>query len=141
MQNYFETELSRLEKEILWLKTSAVKSGAVITSQVKTVNFDISLTLVSPTNANGNMRYKLTLDDDAIFNSTLDKYYDNIVQAEGDTRRRTIESFWVSDNIYIITVYAWGDSNDRATLSGGGSVTISGTLTITCTDDFTLEAL
>lgn len=141
MQNYFENELTRLEKEMTWLKTSAVKSGATITSQVKTIQYNIGLELVSSTNANGSQRFILTLNDSAIFNSTLDKYYDNItLDSTGDTRRRTITSYWLNNNTFYIIVYAWGDSNDIATLEGGGSVTISGNLTITCTDDFTLEA-
>lgn len=140
MQNYFENELTRLEKEMTWLKTSTVKSGATITSQVKTIQYNIELELVSSTNANGSQRFILTLNDDAIFNSTLDKYYDDIVNAQLDTRRRVISSYWLSDNTYYISVYAWGDSNDIATLEGGGRVTISGNLTVTCTDDFTLEA-
>lgn len=141
MQNYFESEITRLEKEIRWLKTSAMKSGATITSQVKTINYNIPLSLVSPTNANGSVRFRLQLPDTAIFNPTLDKYYDNITIAQGDTRRRAIETSYLSNNQFVLTVYAYGDSTDIATLEGGGSVTISGNLTVTCTDDFTLEAL
>lgn len=141
MQNYFENEITRMEKEILWLKTSAVKSGTVITSQVKTVDFNIPLDLVTPTNATGTVRYKITLDDNAIFNSSLNVYFDDIVNAHSDTRRRAIETCYLSENVYLIKVSAWGDSDDRDTLSGGGTVTISGKLTVTCTDDFTLEAI
>lgn len=138
MQNYFENEITRMEKEILWLKTSAIKSGSVITSQVKTIDYAIPLELVSEFNATGSIDYKLILDDEAIFNTTLDKYYDDIVGGYDDGRRRAIGENYLGRNEYIITVYAWGDQNDRDILRGGGSVTITGKLTITCTDDFTI---
>lgn len=141
MQNYFENELTRLEKEILWLKTSAIKSGATITSKSQTVNYSIDLALVSSTNANGKTVFKLQVPETAFFNVTLDIYYDDITNAQGDTRRRSVEIGYLSPNTYSVKVLAWGNSSDRSTLSGGGSVTITGKLTVTCTDDFTLEAI
>lgn len=141
MQNYFDNEIAWLEKEVRWLKTSAVKSGTTITSAVKSVNYSISLTLSSPTNANGQQTFLVETSDSALFNASLDIYFDDVAKAKGDTRRRVIEQYYLSDNKYIVNVLAWGDSSDRSTLSGGGAVTIAGRLTVTCTSDFTLEAI
>lgn len=142
MQNYFEREITTIEKELLWLKTSVVKSGAVVTSEVKSVDYNIPLQLASATNATGAANFKLKINDDAIFEPTLDVYYDDItVGPLGNTRRRTVQTFWLTGEEYILNVRAWGDSNDITTLQNGGSVTMSGTLTVTCTDDFTLEAM
>lgn len=141
MQNYFESELTHLEKEMRWLKTSAVKSGATITSAVESVDYSISLNLVSSTNANGKQVFILETEDSAIFTATLDVYYDDITNALGDTRRRTVQPYYLSGNKYALTILAWGNSSDRATLSGGGTVTITGKLTVTCTSNFTLEGV
>lgn len=141
MQNHFDSEIKYLEKELRWVKTAAVKSGAVVTSQVQSVAYSIPLTLVSPTNANGHQIYKLKVNENAIFVPSLDIYYDDIANARGDTRRRAILCYWLEENTYIIWVGAWGNASDRQTLQDGGSVTITGTLKLTCTDAFELEAL
>lgn len=140
MQEYFEHELGMLEKEMRWLKTSNVKSGAAISSMVRKVSYSIALRLASSTNATGSVLYRARVSSEAILNATLDKYYDDIaVGPGGDTRRRAVEMYCIESGEYIIRVSAWGDSNDIVTLTGGGSVTMSGTLAITCTDDFSLE--
>lgn len=142
MQEYFEREITTMEKELRWLKTSVVKSGATVSSIAKSVPYNIPLNLVSSTNANGSALFKLTLREKAVFNPTLDIYYDDITLGPlGDTRRRAVQMYWLNDTQYVLEIGVWGDSNDIATLEGGGSVEMSGTLTVTSTDEFTLEAM
>lgn len=142
MQEYFEQEITAIEKELRWLKTSAVKSGATITSISKSLPYNIPLELTSSTNAAGSARFRLTVDDNANFNATLDKYFDNIVAGPyGDSRRRAVEVSYISSGVYVIRVYARGDSNDISTLERGGQATMGGTLTVCCTDNFVLEAI
>lgn len=142
MQEYFEREITTMEKELRWLKTSVVKSGAAISSIVKTIPYNIPLNLASSTNANGNMLFKLTLHENAVFDPTLDIYYDDVTLGPlGDTRRRAVQTYWLNEHQYVLRIGVWGDSDDIATLTGGGSVEMSGTLTVTSTDEFTLETM
>lgn len=140
MQNYFENELTMMEKEIRWLKTSLVKSGATITSVIKSVDYSIPLQLVGG-DAKGSANFIVNVDEACILVPNLDLYYQDISQAMAGTRTANCIIKWLSDLQYIVTVEVSGDSNDVSTISGGGSVTLTGVLSVCSSGDFTLEAV
>lgn len=140
MQDYFENELTMIEKEIRWLKTSLVKSGATITSIIKSVDYSIPLQLVGG-GAKGSANFLINVDEACILVPNLDWYYKDISQAMTGTRTASCTLKWLSDLQYIVTVEVSGDANDISTLSGGGSVTLTGVLSVCSSGDFTLEAV
>lgn len=144
MQNYFDRELSQMEKELLRLKTSQQKfAGSVPTAQ-KSVQISVQLALSGGGNtATGYVYCKISSENKLLAFPTLAKYYDDITQytiTPRTTRAFIMEPYYI-DNELFIYIRAYGTSNDVQTLKNGGTVTLTNTLTVVATDDFELEVV
>lgn len=148
MQDYFENEIKRTEQELVDLKTAQQKFAGVVPILSKSINVSIPLKLnSSKTAATGTQLYRITTAQDSILVATLAKYYDNVyveMQVPQATRQMTARLGKISNNVYILDVGAFGTAganSDVTTLINGGSVTLTNTLTVQSTNDFTLEAI
>lgn len=145
MENYFTTEISRLEKEILMLKTTMRKSAGVIPMEVKLLTLQISLSLNSAqTLANGKKYIKIIPNKPALILLTLDKYQNNIYYDP----TFVIQDGWALVQLVttpsgaeIADVSVRGSDADVQTLKNGGTVTKTVKLLIQCSDNFTTEEL
>lgn len=147
MNNYFETEILRIERELLGLKASQQKFANDMVTLTKSMSLSIPLSLTSPTVARGGARVRITANQPTIFSATLDKYYDDIMLNQSyprETREAQLSVSKISDTEYFIQLTVFGTqtgyNNDVEVLSGGGSVTLNYTLTVQCVHDFNMEA-
>lgn len=143
MQDYFDNEIKHLTRELTALKTSMVKSSGSILSVSKSYNFSIPLQSSGFLYPSGTVKFVLHTDGNALFHVTLDSYYDDVMkQLDGSdlTRLKYVVIAQRFGNIRI-DVRGLGTKDDEATIRGGGSVTLTGAMTIQCTNEFTLEAV
>lgn len=143
MQDYFDNEIKYLDKELTRLKTSMTKSSGSILTIVKSINFSIPLQSTGFLRPSGTTKFILHTDENALFHVTLDSYYDDVMK-ELDGRYLTRQKYPIIANRFgniRIDVRGLGTIDDEATIQGGGSVTLTGTMTVQCTNEFTLEQL
>lgn len=143
MEQYFENEIKKLENELTALKTSMTKTSGSIATISKSVNFTINLASTGGSRPSGRANFIIHVSNNALFQATLDKYYDDVmVELQGRylTRFKYIVVAERFGNTRV-DVRALGTKNDETTIAGGGTVSVSGVLTIKCTNDFTLEPL
>lgn len=146
MHNYFDREIAQLEKELLRLKTSQQKFAGQVPTISKSIDVNIPLRIsTSGFRAIGQKNFRIVVNNNAFFTSTLAHYYDDITKHTTlplETRYMTILNTFMN-NGYYVRVMAHGtesgSNSDLATLRNGGSVTLTNKLTIICTDDFTIE--
>jgi hypothetical protein len=141
MENYFDQELTRLEREITRLKTAKLKSAAVVETIAQTKSLYIPLALGSSGySASGEKLYKIINDSDELILPTLDWHYGDISQyPQGSTRQAYCQLGRMSNGTILLKVGVRGDNNDVNTLRNGGSVSVSVVLTVRCTGPFSLE--
>lgn len=141
MQDYFDNEIKYLDKELTRLKTSMTKSSGSILTVVKSVNFSIQLESTGFLRPSGTTKFILHTDENALFHVTLDSYYDDVMK-ELDGIYSTRQKYVLIANRFgniIIDIRGLGTRDDETTIQGGGSVTLTGTMTVQCTNEFTLE--
>lgn len=141
MENYFSNEIKNIKSELTNLKTASQKSATTMQTVSQSVQVNIPLSLHDTYFADGEVTYKISADTEALFSFTLDKYYDDIyydLLAVMHPRIRGILPIKNEDNSLFLLVQAVGDENDVQTLTNGGSVTITNTLTIRATAPFTI---
>lgn len=147
MNNYFEQELLNIDREITALKTAQQKFAGEVPLVTKVIQVDVPLQLnSSQTIARGIKMVRLDSNDRCFFVATLNKYFDNIIDA-AKTPRISREAYIRigkdSNGKNLVEVIAYGtefgDNNDVQTLVNGGSVILSYTLTVKCTDNFQME--
>lgn len=146
MENYFDRKFLMLENELRYLKTCAVRSSVNVPMVHKTVDVSVPLELkYSNTEAEGSVFYKITMDGDYLVLPSLDWYYGDISKAYQypyTTRHITQTLYRLDDDSLIIEVYArgtMGSSGDVQTLINGGSVNVTGKLTVACSGNFNIE--
>lgn len=142
MQGYFSAEIKRLKNELTTLKTSSTKSSGSIMTISKSIPFQIQLESTGAMRPSGRTNFVFTSNGDALFSATLDSYYDDVME-ELDGRYLTRQKYVVIAERFgkiRVDVRGVGTRDDEATIRGGGSVSLTGLLTIKCTNDFTIEA-
>lgn len=142
MENYFSNEINHVKKELTRLKTTAQKSAGNIKTASQSIQVNMSLSLREPFGAMGEAHYKIITESNALASFTLDKYYDDIhydLLPIIHPRERHILPLQIDANTIYLVIQAQGDGNDIQTLTDGGSVTITSTLTVRCTAPFTIE--
>ena len=141
MQEYFSREIKTLERELTALKTSMLKSAGVIETRVKTTTVNIPLAR-SGSIASGRVKIRIIPSGEAMVFVTLDKYYDDISKSTGDyeTRVRSTRLIETNEGLQAV-ISAVGTLDDVITIAGGGTVSVSATVTIQCTCDFEMEVL
>lgn len=148
MNDYFDSEILRIERELSNLKVSQQKFAGDMVTVTKTIGLNMPLILVTPTLARAIVKIRLTVDDSAIISFTLNKYYDNIMlnkKYPRETRSAQLTISKYSSGQYLAQITAFGTqtgyNNDVEVLSGGGSVVLNYTLSVQCTDDFEMEII
>lgn len=147
MDNYFSSEIAKMMKEITTLKTASQKSAGQIEVSSKTVSVSVPLSLnASQTVASGSAYYVIKSLKPVISFVTLDHYYDDIAKANlapRQSRSLSVIKYVSADGIgiRILGYGTQGPNSDVATLINGGSITLTATMTIKCTDEFVVEAL
>lgn len=148
MDNYFEREIMALEREIRQLKTAQQKSAGQVPTVSHSAQVQIPLRLnSSQTTASGTAIFRVTTPQNSYIVVTLAKYYDNILvsaRVPRETRNMVSRLGKIDQNTYLIELLANGTegaNSDVTTLRNGGSVTLENTLTVQCTDEFTLEQI
>lgn len=142
MENYFSNEINYTRKELTRLKTTAQKSASNITTTSQSIQVNIPLSLRSTYTAMGEVDYKITTESNALVSFTLDKYYDDITYDLLPIirpRERLILPLQLDANTMFLNIQARGNGDDVQTLTDGGSVTITNTLTVRSTAPFTIE--
>lgn len=141
MQEYFNREIKTLERELAALKTSMLKSAGVIETRSKSVTVDIPLS-VNGSVAKGRVKIKIVTASEAMVFATLDKYYDDIMKSmeEYETRSRNTQLIETSEGLFVV-VTAFGTLDDVIAIAGGGTVSVSSTVTIQCTANFEMEVV
>lgn len=148
MDNYFNSEITRIEKELTQIKTSMSKSASVVQTVVDSIDVNVPLSLNSAqTNATGSKSYRVRPEKDAIIVYTLNWYSENVLTDHlipRPVRKVYIEDSDVDGN-RIITINAVGtqagENSDVQKLINGQSVSIDTKLTIRATCNFTVEAI
>lgn len=147
MNNYFEQELLSIDRELAALKTAQQKFAGEVPLITKVIQVDVPLQLnSSQTIARGVKMVRLDSNDKCFFVATLNKYFDNIMDA-AKTPRISREAYVrigkdsSGKNLVEVIAYGteFGDNNDVQTLVNGGSVTLSYTLTVKSTENFDME--
>lgn len=145
MNDYFEQEVKMLEKELVRLKTSAQKSAGVVPTIAKSLNLNIPLALSgSPGDCSGTIACLIETDNDALIMPTLDWYYGNVIDNDHfpyTTRGASVVYGEYPDGRKIIKVTARGTYQDALDIAGGASISVQVTLTVRCSDTFTLEVI
>lgn len=142
MQEYFNIEMKRIQRELTALKTSSTKSSGSIMTISKSVSFQIPLESTGTLRPSGRVNFVFSSDRDALFSATLDSYYDD-VSKEIEGRYLTRQKYIVIAKRFgkiRIDVRGIGTRDDETTIRGGGSVTLTGVMTIKSTNEFTIEA-
>ena len=141
MDNYFNSEITRAEKELTALKTAKAASSISLELFTKSVDISIPLHLsVYKTTATGAVAYAVNSDDNIIIWPTIDWYFDDVydVNQEDEYRSLRIKNCY-KDGKSQLLINARGSENDIDTMVGGGSVSLNARLTVVGTRDFTLE--
>lgn len=148
MDNYFSSEITRIEKELTQIKTSMSKSAGVIQTVVQSVEVSVPLALNSArTSATGSISYRIRPEKDAIIVSTLNWYSENVLIDHWIPRpvRKVYIVESENNGNRIIKVNAVGtqagENSDVQKLINGQSVSINTKLTIRATCNFTVEAI
>ena len=152
MEQYFEQQLKEVKRELTRLKTAVQKSSTVMTLAQKTITLNIPLSWRSAYGytygrADAEKYYKFTSSTSALFFPTLSWYAGNISQAWSvlphTTRTITMTRTILPDGSNGIRLQFIGTDNDEnsdaAKAKDGQTVTVSVDLTVTCTNDFTIE--
>ena len=140
MQDYFNTEIRQLKKELTALKTNSTKSSGSIMTISKSIPFQIQLESTGAQRPSGKISFVFNSAGNVLFNATLDSYFDDVTK-ELDGRYLTRQKYIVIAERFgqtRVDVRGLGTRDDEATIRSGGSVTVSGTLTVQCTNEFTL---
>lgn len=141
MENYFDSEIKYLEKELIALKTSMQRSAGVVPIVRKTLALSIPLELNSAqTLSNGEVAVKVTTGgDSALIIPTLDKYENNIYYDP----TFAIQDGWANVELgvtpsggQLVNVFVRGSDSDTQALISGGTVVKSVKLTVQCSEEF-----
>lgn len=145
MNDYFESEIKKIQKEILDLKTSAQKSAIVVPSVSKTVNIKLKLEIIDSGNPRASTSFLIETNSRALVFATLNQYFDDIYLNDHlwspNTRKAKILISKISKLEYFVGVDFEGNEDDWVTIRGGGTVEMSRTLTVRCTDDFRMTEI
>lgn len=148
MDNYFSSEITRIEKELTQIKTSMSKSAGVIQTVVQSVDVNVPLSLnTAQTSATGAKSYRIRPEKDAIIVCTLNWYSENVLIDHWIPRpvRKVYIVESENNGNRIIKVNAVGtqagENSDVQKLINGQSVSINTKLTIRATCNFTVEAI
>lgn len=148
MENYFNTEIMQIEKELTRLKTSMSKSAGVIQTITSSVDVEVPLSLNSTlTTATGSVSYRIHPLKDAIIVCTLNWYSEDVTRDYMSPRvvRNIYLRETVNDGDRIVKINGigtqFGDYSDVQQLIDGQTVSISAKLTIRATCEFTVEAI
>lgn len=129
----FENNLKREIEEVRMLKTGVQKSASSV--ELVSYNINVSTTLNQSGYGWEYVRVRPVQQQDMLINATLNKI-------NGDDNGRQFETCLFFDGYdYVVYVGFTGNSDDDATIAGGGTVTVSATLTVISTDEFTMEVL
>ena len=143
MQDYFENEIKRLEKEILFLKSSMKKNAGVIGLYRQYIELPMVLQDTGGVVPSNKTYIKINTNNiNQLFFITFDKYYDDTL-APGKTEfgyyRQRYHQLRVLNGNLMIKAVALGTYADQATIEGGGTVSLPIKMTVYSTDEFTLE--
>lgn len=148
MDNYFSSEITRIEKELTQIKTSMSKSAGVIQTVDQSVDVSVPLVLnSSQTSATGSKSFRVHPEKDAIIVCTLNWYSENVLIDHWIPRsvRKVyiVESENNGDRIIKVNAVGTqaGENSDVQKLINGQSVSINTKLTIRATCNFTVEAI
>lgn len=151
MNNYFEQEIKRLEREVLRLKTSGQKSAGVIEMVTQTIPVSIKLEVdpsVSVPSAAGQKYYKIINESNALVIPTLDWYYQDVNNAWRGrlsvySRYLDMSDVIYSDGYVGVRIRAIGTNvganNDGIRVANGETVMVDCNLTVISSDNFTIE--
>ena len=143
MQNYFDNEIKNIEKELLALKTASTVSSIPLELTEKSIQISIPLHLsIYQTTATGAVAYKIVSDEEIIVYPYLSWYYEDVyeVEVQGESRNLKLSNLY-QDGAPIILINARGSENDIKNMIGGSSVTLTATLTVVATRNFTMEKI
>jgi hypothetical protein len=141
MQNYFDNEIKNIERELLALKTASTVSSIPLELIQHSVQISIPLQLsIYQTTATGAVAYKIVSDEDLIVYPYLSWYYENIydIEVTGEHRYLRMMNLF-QDGAPLIFINARGSENDIQRMIGGESITLTATLTVVATRNFTME--
>lgn len=143
MQNYFDNEIKNIERELLALKTASTVSSIPLELTEQSTQLSIPLYLsIYQTTATGAVAYKIVSDGDLIIYPYLSWYYEDIydVDVQGEIRYLKLANLY-QDGAPVVLIQARGSEEDIKKMVGGESITLTATLTVVATRDFTLEKI
>ena len=142
MDNYFDSEIKRLNDEITWLKTSGQRSALVIPTVSKTVTKQIKFEYLDSGYTFGGAYFTVTSEHYAVVMATLDQYYSDITLNDhhsNNSRSAKIILYKPYPNTTSMTINCIGNQTDYNKVLNGETVTMTVKLTIRCTSNFTIE--
>lgn len=150
MENYFDTEINYLKKEITRLKTSTQKSSSNVAFVSQTVTCSVNLNWEDLSQPYGSARalaiYEIIPEDDAIIMPTLSWYFGDIMQGANIqfvTRRIQFTRLVLPSGNEGVQLYFIGTENgpnsDAARAKNGEIITVSVDLKVVCDENFTLR--
>lgn len=142
MENYFDNEIKQIKREITNLKTSAQKSAGSLETKSASVSMEVELKIVGSGRPVANKMFDIESNTRDLAMITLDKYYDDIYANDhySDPSRSAKVFYSRTDPFTIRAIVAFvGSEDDWTTIQGGGTVKMSATMTVRCTNDFEIS--
>ena len=148
MNDYFEKEIIQLERELTNLKTAGQKSSALVKTMSKSLDITVQLEYQDISWPTGSARaqaaYEIITDSDALIIPTLSWYDEDIHEPSMLTTREITMTRGMSANgNYTVHLYfigsEQGENSDAARTKRGEIVTVSVTLSVVSTQEFTIR--
>lgn len=154
MDNYFSSEIMRLEREVVNYKTAGQKSATVMSTVTKTIPLEFTLVDESQSSQTrvvvGHKTLQIISAKDAIIIPTLDWYYGDISGAWQfpfviASRFIDFDEVILPNGNFGVNLMAFGtnsgENNDADKVGRGETVTISCNFTVQSTADFEIEEI
>lgn len=150
MQEYFERELSNMERELRYLKTSSQRSAGAMVISSQTLQLSVPLQYIHDPPLNDQARaekwFEIITDSEQLIVPTLSWYFQDLSQASSTIFTTRVIELWptiLPNGNYGVNLYfigsELGDNNDAERLKNGESINIDVDLTIRCTNDFIVQ--
>lgn len=150
MQEYFEREISSMERELRYLKTCAQRSAGSMVVASQTLNLSVPLQYIHNPPLNDQARaskwFEIITSKDELIVPTLSWYFQDLSQASSTIFTTRVIQLWTGilpNGNYGVNLYFIGSevgvNNDAERLKNGETIEISVDLTVRCTGDFEIR--
>lgn len=150
MQDYFEREISNMERELRYLKTSSQRSAGSMVISSQTLNLSVPLQYIHNPPLDDKARaekwFEVVTEGEQLIVPTLSWYFQDLSQASSTIFTTRMIELWqtiLPNGNYGVYLYfigsEIGDNNDAERLKNGETINVDVDLTIRCTNNFVVQ--